>query len=109
MNPPLSQDPVIADFLHGIQTVRSRIRRMIMFGSRARGDHKLDSDYDILIVVEKKDGSLRDILYEAVMDVLLAHGRLVSLKIYEDCEFLRLQALQTPFMKHVTEDGIVLG
>ena len=69
----------------------------------------MDSDYDILIVVEKKDGSLRNILYEAVMDVLLAHGRLVSLKIYEEREFSRLKTMQTPFMRHVAEEGIALG
>ena len=67
--------------------MRPRIHRLILFGSRARGDHKRDSDYDILLVVSKKDDALLDAVYEAVMEVLLAHGRLVSLKVFEEREF----------------------
>jgi predicted nucleotidyltransferase len=86
-------------FLKGIGSVRPRIERLILFGSRARGTHQFDSDYDLLLVVAKKDNALVDVLYEAAMDILLTHGRLVSLKIFEEREFARLQALQTPFMK----------
>jgi HEPN domain-containing protein/predicted nucleotidyltransferase len=30
-------------------------RRVILFGSRARGDHRLDSDYDLMIVIDSPD------------------------------------------------------
>ena len=60
-----------------------RIRQIILFGSRARGTHRTDSDYDLLLVVPRKDPALVDALYEAVLKVLSAHGRLVSLKVYE--------------------------
>jgi predicted nucleotidyltransferase len=30
----------------------ARLRRVILFGSRARGDHELDSDVDLCIVLE---------------------------------------------------------
>jgi predicted nucleotidyltransferase len=105
----LTHDSVVQDFLKGIAGVRPRICRLILFGSRARGTHASDSDYDLLVVVSKKDPLLLDALYDTVMDVLLKHGRLVSLKIFEEPEFARLQALQTPFMKHVTEEGQPLG
>jgi uncharacterized protein len=103
------QDSVLQDFLRGIASVRSQIRRLVLFGSRARGNHRTDSDYDVLVVVMKKDNQLRDALYDAVMDVLLAHGRLVSLKIYDEREFARLQFLQPPFMKRIADEGILLG
>jgi predicted nucleotidyltransferase len=105
----LTHDPVIQDFLKGIEGVRPQIRRLILFGSRARGTHASDSDYDLLVVVSKKDPLLLDALYDTVMDVLLAHGRLVSLKIFEEAAFARLQALQTPFMKHIAHEGKPLG
>ena len=37
-------------------------RRIYLFGSRARGDHTPDSDYDLLVVVEHSDlpGHKRD-------------------------------------------------
>jgi len=50
-----------------------------------------------------------DVLYESVMDVLLAHGRLVSLKVFEEGEFARLQGMQTPFTKDVVLHGHRIG
>ena len=103
------EDPVLREFLEKIAPVRPRIQRLILFGSRAKGAHRLDSDYDLLLVVSRKDDQLIDVLYEAVMDVLLSRGRLVSLKVFEEKEFVRLQALRTPFMEHVEHEGVRIG
>lgn len=105
----LEQDVVLNDFLTRIAVVRPQIHRLILFGSRVRGTHRADSDYDLLLVVKRKDEALIDQLYEAVIDVLLSHGRLISLKIYETQDFGRLQSLDTPFMRHIAEEGLALG
>lgn len=102
-------DGILEDFLLRITPVRDRIKRIVLFGSRAKGTERSDSDYDLLLIVTQKDGLLIDVLYEAVMDVLLSHGRLVSLKIFPEQEFARLQALQTPFAQHVEREGILVG
>lgn len=90
MTPSVETDAVLNGFLQRIAAVRPRIRRIVLFGSRARGTHRPDSDYDLLVVVSTKDEALLDVLYEAVMDVLLEHGRLVSLKVFPEQEFARL-------------------
>ena len=102
-------DAVLTDFLQGIRSVRPQISRLLLFGSRARGDYRTDSDYDVLVVVGRKSPALLDALYESVLDVLLAHGRLVSLKIFEEREFDRLQGLGTPFARRVAAEGQPLG
>ncbi len=102
-------DSILQDFLKKIAVVRPQIRQLILFGSRARGDHRLDPDYDLLVVVSRKDAALLDSLYDAVMDVLLAHGRLISLKIFSEAEFSRLMGLRTPFMMRIADEGKVLG
>ena len=109
MRATLSHDAVLTDFLRAIAPVRFRIVQLILFGSRARRDHRTDSDYELLVVVPGKDPALRDVLYDAVMDVLLAHGRVVSLKVLEEREYERLRALGTPFMKRVAEEGVAVG
>lgn len=76
MVPSIEADSVLRDFLGKIASVRPRIKRIVLFGSRARGTERPDSDYDLLLVVMHTDDALVDVLYEAVMDVLLAHGRL---------------------------------
>lgn len=103
-----SPDVVLADFLDRIEAVRPMIERLVLFGSRARGDHRPDSDYDLLVVAPR-DPAVLDVLYDAVMDVLLTHGRLVSLKVLDPREFERLRALGTPFMNRVSAEGVPLG
>lgn len=105
----MTQDPVLQQFFETISPLRKHITQVILFGSRARGDDRTDSDYDLLIVVPRKDVDLLDGLYEGVMDVLLAHGRLISLKVFPDEEFERLTRLRTPFMQRVKAEGVPLG
>jgi predicted nucleotidyltransferase len=102
-------DPILADFLDRIQGIRPGVERLVLFGSRARGDHRPDSDYDLLVVVGRRSADVIDALYEAVLDVLLAHGRLVSLKIIESRELARLEALGSPFVTRVAEEGVPVG
>ncbi len=109
MTPSIASDAVLNEFLARIATVRPQIRRIVLFGSRARGTHRPGSDYDLLVVVLQKDEALLNVLYDAVIDVLLEHGRLVSLKVFPEQEFARLQALRTPFMEHVSREGILVG
>ena len=102
-------DPVLEDFLRRIAPWRSRIARIVLFGSRARGDFQPDSDYDLLLVVDRRDEALTEGLYDAVMDTLCEHARLVSLKIFPRAEFERLAALPSPFMRRVLTEGQPVG
>jgi predicted nucleotidyltransferase len=87
-------DPVVADFLHEISPVRDRIRQLILFGSRARGDNKPYSDYDILVVLPEKDRCVIDALYDATQAMFLSEGLTTRTRIrvwsrYSDCISLR--------------------
>ena len=104
-----SEDPVIQTFLRRTTPIRARIEKMILFGSRARGDDRPYSDYDILVVVPEKERALVDALYEATMDVLYETQRLISLKIYRKADFEKFAALPTPFIRNVLSDGVILG
>jgi predicted nucleotidyltransferase len=49
-------------------------------------DWRPDSDYDVLIVLNKKDQSVKDRLYDAVMEVLLSedsssHSRFFGIRV----------------------------
>ncbi len=108
-NRDLSNEPVIKRFLLLLEPIRKEIKSVYLFGSRSRDDWRPDSDYDILIVVEKKERALIDKLYDIVMDILLETGRLVSLKIFTEEEFNRLRSIPTLFMEKVLKEGIKLG
>ncbi len=103
-------DPIIQRFLKKAGSVKRKIQAAYLFGSRARGTERPDSDYDLLLVV-REDFSLsdKDLLYDKIMDILLETGRLISLKIFKSEEFQRLRDLHTPFLSRVLKEGIQVG
>lgn len=96
---------IVEEFLSLISPLSEKIKGIYLFGSRCRDDWRPDSDYDILIVLEKKDRAIIDRLYDAVMEILLSTGRLISLKIFAETEFTRLKSIPTPFMHNVITEG----
>lgn len=102
-------DDIIKKFLEGISPVQDKVKIMYLFGSRSRGDWKPDSDYDILIVLEKKDRAIISSLYDAVIDILISTGKLISLKIFSEAEYDRLRSIPTPFMSKIIKEGISIG
>ncbi len=105
----VKQDPVVTMFLEKTTGLRDRIRALRLFGSRVRDDWRPDSDYDILVVVDRRERALEDQLYDAVLDVLFETDRLISLKIFTEEQYQRLAAIPTPFMARVAAEGVPLG
>jgi len=102
-------DEIVKKFLEGITPVSDKVKFMYLYGSRSREDWKPDSDYDILIVLEKKDRAVISSLYDAVIDILISTGKLISLKIFTEAEYNRLRSIHTPFMSNVLKEGISIG
>ena len=59
-----------------------RLERIILFGSRARGDARPDSDWDVAVVLRDYDGGLHEVfrLADLGYDLLLEAGEVLSLK-----------------------------
>ena len=59
-----------------------RVEKIILFGSRARGDYREDSDYDILVIIgdNKLDRGIRRLL-SARIGVRAARELLVSVDV----------------------------
>ncbi len=103
-------DKIIGKFRAGLKPFGEKIRAVYLFGSRARGTERPDSDYDILLVVSPVFSlDDKDRIYDTVMDILLETGRLVSLKFFKQKDFDRLSAMETPFMRHIHREGVLLG
>jgi uncharacterized protein len=70
--------PELAPFLASVrQTYGGRLHGLYLFGSRARGDNRSDSDYDIAVVLEDTDLPLwqeQDRLADMAYDLLLSRG-----------------------------------
>ena len=103
------EDEVIDGFLSKISRLKKNLKSIYLFGSRARGDEKPYSDYDLLMVMAKRDEAIVDQLYDAAVDVLLDTGKVLSLKIFKESDFERLSSIPTPFMARVLKEGVKIG
>lgn len=80
---------------------------VILFGSRARGDYREDSDWDILVLTDKKvDGALRKKISDYIYDVELEYIQPVSTAIYNRNHWNELQI--TPLFRNVAKEGKIL-
>lgn len=49
----LLDDPILPRLKKELEALYgTRLKRVLLYGSRARGDHQPDSDYDVLVVLE---------------------------------------------------------
>ena len=99
---------------HIAQLIRKNINlidpkaEIILYGSRARGDDRPDSDWDILILTDyqvdlEKERNFRNNLY----DLELETGESFSLFIYSKSDWTTKQRI-TPFYHNVIQEGVAL-
>lgn len=81
---------------------------IVLFGSRARGDFNDESDWDILILVDKEetDFSFKRKIRNAVLKIQLMFGQAISTIIRNRSFWDELKA--TPFFCEVQKDGVIL-
>jgi predicted nucleotidyltransferase len=80
-----------------------------LFGSRARGDNRPDSDWDILILVDNKQvtNEIEDKFRPDLYDLELEAEQIISTFIYSK-EYWRRSLIFSPLYKNVNKEGIRL-
>ncbi|HIE29184.1 TPA: nucleotidyltransferase domain-containing protein [Candidatus Poribacteria bacterium] len=79
-----------------------------LFGSKARGDARKDSDIDVLVTILSDDWRICDVVYGIATDILLETEICVSPKVISQKEYTRLYNNGNPFIENVIREGIVL-
>jgi len=102
-----TDDPVLRRFRAALDKAYGpRIERVVLFGSRARGDARADSDYDVAMFLKE------------LPDVWLERKRLADLRVdfidetgaFFDTKPYPMTAWQdrTPLMQEIRRDGLEL-
>ena len=81
-------------------------QRVILFGSRARGEEDWHSDIDLVLVAETKRPFPER--FKDFWELIYAMLRPVQMLIYTPEEFSRLQREKNLFLRHVLEEGTVI-
>ena len=88
------------------------IKRVLMFGSRARGDHHAESDIDLAILMMEPSGdffTLKLKMDDIAYDILLETGmRIQALPIWQD-EWQHPEQYSNPYLiKNIQQEGVAL-
>lgn len=100
-------DQVLIEFVEKIKaTFPQEIVSILFYGSRARADHRQNSDYDILLILKNRDKTTREKISEICVQMLEEREAFLSVIIYSKEEWHKSQDF--PFGKNVQREGIQL-
>ena len=93
------------------QTIHDKdpLAEAYLFGSRARGDSRVDSDWDVLILIDddKVTNDIEDKFRDDLYDIELESGQIISTFIYTK-DYWRSTLKYSPLYKNVSREGIRL-
>jgi uncharacterized protein len=107
MSPALINDPILKRFRVGLDEVYGdRIERVVLFGSRARGDASKDSDYDVAVFLRDMPDRFAEMnrLADLSTEMLNETGEFIHAMPYRAGSYNEL----TPLMLEVRDVGVDL-
>lgn len=108
---PKKIDNEIQKFIKIIQELlKEHLKKVILYGSYARGDYKKNSDVDIMILTDlsfEEIEEYRDKISDIAYDIELDTGIILS-PIIKNIENYNCRIKFVPFYKNVQKEGVVL-
>ncbi|MCL2114963.1 MAG: nucleotidyltransferase domain-containing protein [Methanobrevibacter sp.] len=84
----------------------NKIKKVVLFGSVARGEDNAESDIDILIVSSFRE-DIFDLIYNKVVEILMKDGEHISAHIISEERFNTKKHYS--FLSNVLEEGVLIG
>lgn len=100
-------DPIMKQLSEVLKkTFKKEIKDIILFGSRARGDYEPDSDYDIIVLVDKETKELDDKIFELTWKIGFEHNVSISAFVFEKSIFEKDK--YEPLFMNVRKEGVLI-
>ncbi|MCL5292696.1 MAG: nucleotidyltransferase domain-containing protein [Actinobacteria bacterium] len=89
-------------------SIKKRLRKVIVFGSRARGEAMEDSDLDVVALVDRKTPQVEKELEDTAYQVMWDHDfrPIISLKVFDESRFYNAVKRSLSFYSHVEKEGV---
>lgn len=86
----------------------SSLKRVIVYGSYARGDYNNNSDIDIMILVDLPENEIKKAendIYDCSFDLEIKYGKVLS-PIIKNQEFFEYWSDTLPFYQNIKREGV---
>lgn len=111
---PIEIEKIIQTFVNKInKLLGKRIKKIILYGSYARGDYKKNSDIDIMILTDLNDNELvqyRDKVFEMAYDIEFNNDFKVTLSpLLKNINKYNERINVVPFYSNIQKEGIIIN
>ncbi len=108
---PNNVQKIVNDFLVEVKRILgNRLKRIILYGSYARGDYNKSSDIDIMILTDLSDKEISEYsmkIWEISADIEIDQGIVISTLIRNIDDFEAWSDVK-PFYRNIIKEGVVL-
>jgi predicted nucleotidyltransferase len=104
----LAQDPLFKELKENLQALAGDRVRLVLFGSRARGDYDKESDIDVAVIVRDLTHESKDRILEAIADVELKYLNPLSTLVISEEDFNFLKTRERRIALDIEREGIPL-
>ena len=108
---PNNVQKIINEFLKKVEAVLgNRLRKIILYGSYARGDYNKSSDIDIMILTDLNNEEIeqyRNTISDIAFDMELETGFIIS-PLIKNIEKYNDRIDVIPFYMNVNKEGVIL-
>ena len=109
---PKNVNKEIQEFIKQVKELLGiRLKKIILYGSYARGDYNKQSDVDIMILTDlsfEEIEEYRDKISDIAYDIELSTGIILS-PVIKNIEKYNSRVHFVPFYKNVEKEGVVLA
>lgn len=104
-----AEKKVVQTFVEELKNrMGDEIIKIVLFGSKVRGDFNRESDIDIFILVKEKTQDIRDRIGDLTADYIFNHDIPLSPVLYDLFEYQQNRELGSFFFENVEKEGITL-
>ena len=101
-----SEKHIIEEFKRQVEDqFPGELVRLVIFGSKARGDATRESDLDVLVIIRSEDWKLGDQIRSLGYALELERGVVVSIQVMSERYYEELRERGSQFLKAVEREG----